>query len=220
MSQSGAKRDNSQYRVRLPKSVRFPIADALKHEASANTISHRDKIEAVAVRCALRQASVAKMSVDLDDLTPHATSDRAQLALLVGRGLFDGADAEVDNRLAHGSASRFEMSKVIFEKAGFVAITKLVFVRVFPHGAKRPMRQVFVDAQAGRHPRSNGMREELGTRDQGVESRQGQQRLPRASLRSRADRAVGGASAHRLTAYGSAPSSPRQGSSMQGTVWE
>ena len=32
----------------------------------------------------------------------------AQLALLVGRGLFDGADAEVDNRLAHGLASRFE----------------------------------------------------------------------------------------------------------------
>ena len=63
------------------------------------------------------------------------------------------------------------MSKVIFEKAGFVAVTKLVFVRVFPHGAKRPMRQVFVDAQAGRHPRSNGMREELGTRDQGVEVR-------------------------------------------------
>jgi hypothetical protein len=61
VSQSGAKRDNSQYRVRLPKSVRFPIADALKHEASANTISHRDKIVAVAVRCALRQASVAKM---------------------------------------------------------------------------------------------------------------------------------------------------------------
>ena len=63
VSQSGAKRDNSQYRVRLPKSVRFPMADALKQEASANTISHRDKIEAVAVRCALRQASVAKMSL-------------------------------------------------------------------------------------------------------------------------------------------------------------
>ena len=46
MSQSGAKRDNSQYRVRLPKSVRFPIADALKQKASANTVSHRDKIEA------------------------------------------------------------------------------------------------------------------------------------------------------------------------------
>jgi len=30
------------------------------------------------------------------------------LALLAGRGLFDGADAEVDNRLAQGSASRFE----------------------------------------------------------------------------------------------------------------
>jgi hypothetical protein len=82
----------------------------LKHEASANTISHRDKIVAVAVRCALRQASVAKMSVDLDDLTAHATAISRKLALLVGRGLFDSADAEVDNRLAHGSASRFEMS--------------------------------------------------------------------------------------------------------------
>ena len=61
MSQSGAKRENSQCRVRLPKSVRFPIADVLKQEASANTIWHRDKIVAVAVRCALRQASVAKM---------------------------------------------------------------------------------------------------------------------------------------------------------------
>jgi hypothetical protein len=35
-------------------------------------------------------------------------SHRAKLALLVGRGLFDGADAEIDNRLAHGLASRFE----------------------------------------------------------------------------------------------------------------
>jgi hypothetical protein len=33
----------------------------LKEEASAHTISHRDKIRAVAVRCALRQAGVAKM---------------------------------------------------------------------------------------------------------------------------------------------------------------
>jgi hypothetical protein len=34
--------------------------------------------------------------------------DLAQFTLLVGRGLFDGADAKVDNRLAHGLASRFE----------------------------------------------------------------------------------------------------------------
>ena len=64
------------------------------------------------------------------------------------------------------------------------------------------------------------IRQELGTRDQGVEARQGRQRLPRASLRTRADRAVGGASAHRQTPCGSAPSSSRQNSSMQGTVWE
>jgi len=43
---------------------------------------------------------------------------------------------------------------------------------------------------------------------------------PPVSLRTRADRTVGGASAHRLTPCGSAPSSPRQGSSMQGIAWE
>ena len=81
MSQSGAKRDNSQYRVRLPKSVRFPIADALKHEASANTISHRDKIVAVAVRCALRQASVAKMSPPRSAGSPHGFHLTHELAV-------------------------------------------------------------------------------------------------------------------------------------------
>jgi hypothetical protein len=65
---------------------------------------------------------------------------------LVGRGLFDGADAEVDN---HGLASRFETpnyimhrvgkrlflhtSKASSKKTGFVEIMKLVFARVFPH---------------------------------------------------------------------------------------
>src|SRR6516225_2380959 len=68
-------------------------------------------------------AADAVVPVDLDDLAAHATSDLAQLALLVGRGLFDGADAEVDNRLAHGLASRFETP------TGFVAITKLIFER-------------------------------------------------------------------------------------------
>src|SRR5262245_13356093 len=38
-----------------------PQLTSLKEEASAHTISHRDKIRAVAVRCALRQAGVAKM---------------------------------------------------------------------------------------------------------------------------------------------------------------
>jgi len=81
VSQSGAKRDNSQYRVRLPKSVRFPIADALKHEASTNTISHRDKIVAVAVRCALRQASVAKMSPPRSAGSPHGFHLTHELAV-------------------------------------------------------------------------------------------------------------------------------------------
>ena len=79
VSQSGAKRDNSQYRVRLSKSVRFPIADALKHEASANTISHRDKIVAVAVRCALRQASVAKMPLPAPQVLLTVFTSRTSL---------------------------------------------------------------------------------------------------------------------------------------------
>jgi hypothetical protein len=40
-------------------------------------------------------AADAVVAVNLDDLATHATSDLAQLALLVGRCLFDGADAEV-----------------------------------------------------------------------------------------------------------------------------
>ena len=79
MSQSGAKRDNSQYRVRLPKSVRFPIADASKHEASANTISHRDKIEAVAVRCALRQAVSQKCPSPLRRFSSTVFTSRTSL---------------------------------------------------------------------------------------------------------------------------------------------
>jgi hypothetical protein len=82
-------------------------------------------------------------------LGAHATSDLAQLALLVGRGLFDGADAEVYNRSAHGLASRFETPNHIMhcvekqsflhtpnpisERAGFVEIIKHIFVRVFPY---------------------------------------------------------------------------------------
>ena len=47
-------------------------------------------------------AADAVVPVDLDDLAAHTTSNLAQLTLLVGRSLFDGADAEVDNRLARG----------------------------------------------------------------------------------------------------------------------
>jgi hypothetical protein len=92
VSQSGAKRDNSQYRVRLPKSVSVPIADALKEEATADATPHRDKIEAVAVRCALRQAGVAKMlqnssSLEGLDLKParlrYANAARSPLVLVV-----------------------------------------------------------------------------------------------------------------------------------------
>src|SRR5262249_49024786 len=54
-------------------------------------------------------AADAVILVDLDDLTAHAARDLAQLALLIGRGLFDGADTKVDNRSAHSLASPFEM---------------------------------------------------------------------------------------------------------------
>src|ERR1700755_1076147 len=41
--------------------------------------------------------------VDPDDLAAHPTSDLAQLAFLIGRGLIDRTDAEIDNRSAHSS---------------------------------------------------------------------------------------------------------------------
>jgi hypothetical protein len=59
------------------------MADALKQEASANTISHRDKIEAVAVRCALRQASVAKMPLPAPQVLPHGFHLMHELADLM-----------------------------------------------------------------------------------------------------------------------------------------
>src|SRR4029077_8797948 len=39
--------------------------------------------------------------VDLDNLTAHAAGDLAQLALLVGRRLIEGADAKVENGALH-----------------------------------------------------------------------------------------------------------------------
>jgi len=43
-----------------------------------------------------------------DHLAAHAGGDRAQLALLVGRGLVDGGNAKVENRSAHDLALRFD----------------------------------------------------------------------------------------------------------------
>jgi hypothetical protein len=42
--------------------------------------------------------------VDLDHLAAHAGGDLAQLALLIGRGLVDGGNAQVENSTAHGLA--------------------------------------------------------------------------------------------------------------------
>src|SRR5262249_10751471 len=43
--------------------------------------------------------------VDFDNLAAYAASDLAQLALLVGRGLVEGADAKVENGAFHWSFS-------------------------------------------------------------------------------------------------------------------
>src|SRR5262249_50350100 len=39
--------------------------------------------------------------VDPDDLAAHSTRDLGQLAFLIGRGLIDRTDAEIDNRSPH-----------------------------------------------------------------------------------------------------------------------
>jgi hypothetical protein len=41
--------------------------------------------------------------VDPDDLAAHSPRDLAQLVFLIGRGLIDRTDAEIDNRAAHSS---------------------------------------------------------------------------------------------------------------------
>ena len=61
VSQSAGKRDNLTATTDFRRSSAPPQLTSLKKEASAHTISHRDKIWAVAVRCALGQAGVAKM---------------------------------------------------------------------------------------------------------------------------------------------------------------
>jgi hypothetical protein len=51
--------------------------------------------------------------VNLDYLTAHAAGDLAQLALLIGRGLIEGGDSEIDNRPAHSLASSFAIAHEI-----------------------------------------------------------------------------------------------------------
>src|SRR5262249_53145645 len=50
-------------------------------------------------------AADAVILVDPDDLAPHPAHDLAQLAFLIGRGLIDCTDAEIDHRSAHGFSS-------------------------------------------------------------------------------------------------------------------
>jgi hypothetical protein len=63
----------------------------------------------IATHCVQGQALVAALGaadtvifVDPNDLTPIASRNVAQLALLVGRGLVDCRDAEIENCSSHG----------------------------------------------------------------------------------------------------------------------
>src|SRR5262249_37166752 len=47
-------------------------------------------------------AADAVIFVDLDNLTAYPSGDLAQFALLIGGGLIDGGNAEVENRSTHG----------------------------------------------------------------------------------------------------------------------
>jgi hypothetical protein len=87
--------------------------------------------------------------LNLDDLAAHARSDLAQLALLIGRRLVDGGNAEIDNRSTHGSALPINRgrgatgrmnNKLIFrteiyllKMRGFIDVARLNFRRVFPY---------------------------------------------------------------------------------------
>ena len=61
---------------------------------AAQRIERRAPISALGARYAV-------VPVDPDDLTAHAGGDLAQLALLIGRGLVDGGNAEIENGAAH-----------------------------------------------------------------------------------------------------------------------
>jgi hypothetical protein len=52
-------------------------------------------------------AADAVVPVNLDDLAAHAAGDLAQFTLLVGRGLVDSGNAQIDNRLSAQKSKGF-----------------------------------------------------------------------------------------------------------------
>jgi hypothetical protein len=62
------------------------------------------RIEAEALVLALGAAD-AVILVDLDDIAAHPAGNLAQLTFLVGRGLIDGGDAEIENSALYQKAA-------------------------------------------------------------------------------------------------------------------
>jgi hypothetical protein len=100
VSQSGAKRDNSQYRVRLPKSVSFPIADAFEGGSQRNVMSHRDKIEAVAVSVHFGSQVLQKCPSPLPQVLHHDNAVRVLPFEILGRHDGDGLAVAIGARHA------------------------------------------------------------------------------------------------------------------------
>src|SRR6516225_12114194 len=77
--------------------------------------------------------------VDPDDLAAHPTRDLAQLAFLIGRGLIDRTDPEIDNRSAHSSTLPVWQRKDAMRRTGNWA-SKMARCLGF---SARPFRGVF-----------------------------------------------------------------------------
>jgi len=70
--------------------------------------------------------------VDPDDLAAHPTRDLAQLAFLIGRGLIDRTDPEIDNRSSAARARplRLPLTTDVFDARldRFLAMSSLPFL--------------------------------------------------------------------------------------------
>src|SRR5262249_35397329 len=100
-------------------------------------------------------AAYAVVPIDLDDLTAHSARNLVQLPLLIGRGLIEGGDSEIDNGSAHGfspfqltrgrlpyivseESICFSYSNCLIKTARFVGFPKLIFRRVYSHTWNQP----------------------------------------------------------------------------------
>jgi hypothetical protein len=67
-------------------------------------------------------AADAVILVDLDDLATHPLGDLAQLPLLVGGGLVEGADAKVENGALHRNFSPCLDNRVIAQSVSNISL--------------------------------------------------------------------------------------------------